>query len=99
MSDFAVEYGILDEYATSLGARTREAGQIFAAARVDSPDAAMGGGMAAFAARALQARYESATRRTVEHLNEHPRRLTESAGNYRETEDSGVGLIRESFGG
>lgn len=98
MSDFSVEYGVLEEYATSLGARAQEARQIFEAASVDSPDAAMGGGMAALAASALRARYSAAVQRTGNHLSEHPRQLTESARNYREAEDSGVGLVRETFG-
>ena len=55
--------------------------------------------MAAFAARALQGRYEAATRRVTQHLGEHPSKLVESANNYRDAEDTGVGQIREMFGG
>lgn len=99
MSDFAVEYGVLADYGTTMGARTQEASQTFSSARVDSPNTAMSGGMAAFAARALQGRYEAATRRVTQHLGEHPSKLVESANNYRDAEDTGVGQIREMFGG
>lgn len=98
MSDFAVEYGVLDEYAAAMAARTQEAANVFSSTRVDSPQTAMPGGVADLAAGLLQGRYEAATRRVNNHLSEHPRKLAESAANYREAENSGIGMIQETFG-
>lgn len=99
MSDFAVEYGVLAEYGASMAMRSSAAIDVIRTTRMDSPTSGMPGGLAAAAAGMLQGRYEAASARVGDHLAEHPRKLTESAESYRAAEDSGVGLVRESFGG
>jgi len=99
MTDFAVEYALLAEYGSAMGRITGEGAAVLRAARVDSPSTAMSGGLASAAAGMLQGRFEAATRRVGDHLATHPARLIDSAEAYREAEDKGVGLIRETFGG
>ena len=98
MSDFAVEYGVLGEYGSSMATRAAEASATLRATRVDSTAASMPGGLAAMATGLLQSRYESAARRVEDHLSSHPKRLIECAAAYREAESSGIGLISETFG-
>lgn len=99
MSDFTVEYGVLAEYGASMAMRSTASVEVLRTTRMDSPTSSMPGGLASAAAGLLQSRYESAVARVGDHLVEHPRKLGEAAQAYRAAEDSGVGLIRKSFGG
>lgn len=97
-NDFAVEYGALEQYGTSMEGITTDAITSLAAVSVDSPTRSMPGGLASGAASLLRGRWEAAVRRTSEHMMEHPARLLDNAAAYRDMEDEAEGIIAEFFG-